>query len=97
MTTIYDVLMMEDDDFVISGVTFIGDASNTTLKHLVVFNNPLTAKKHTMVTQDAFPIRQKGSHILHVPAFMIVALNLMKSFLNEKNKARVSKNSDLKI
>jgi hypothetical protein len=90
MTFAYDALLMEDDDFVISGVVFIGDASNVNLKHVVVFNNPVTAKQQTMVTQDAYPVRQKAMHVLRMPSIMVVALNLMKSFLNEKNQARVS-------
>jgi hypothetical protein len=90
MTMAYDVLLMEDDDFVISGVVFIGDASKVSIKHLVFFNNPTFAKKQTVVTQDAYPIRQKGAHVLSLPSFMVVAINLMKSFMNEKNKSRVS-------
>ena len=88
MTIFFDTLMF-DDDFIISGMTMIGDASNTTLKHLMVFNNPVVMKKNALIQQDAYPVRQKGMHIFNMPSIMVSMLNLFKMFLNEKNKSRV--------
>ena len=93
MTMMYDALMMEDDDFIVSGVTVVADASTATLKHFLVFNSPVAIKKQATLQQDAYPVRQKGMHMMKLPGFMVALLNLFRSFLNEKNKARVrSKN-----
>jgi hypothetical protein len=85
----YETLMLEDDDFIVSGIVVIGDHQGTTLKHITVMNSPLAIKKMTTLIQDAFPTRQKGMHMFHMPSMMVALFNLFKSFMNEKNKARV--------
>lgn len=97
MTMVFDALMLEDDDFIVSGTTMAADASNVTLKILMVFNNPVTMKKNAMIQQDAYPIRLKASHIVNMPSIMVTLVNLFKSFLNEKNKSRVRKIENFKF
>lgn len=85
-----DILMMEDDNFIIAGQVTILDFSFVTLKHFIQFNNPTFVKKMTMYQQDATPVRQKGTHYVKMPQVALTVFNLFKSFLNEKNQSRVS-------
>lgn len=84
-----DALMMDDDNFVIAGQIGILDFTGVTLQHFVQMN-PTFVKKMTMLQQDATPTRQKGSHFVKMPQMALTVFNMFKSFLNEKNKTRVS-------
>lgn len=85
-----EATMLEDDNFVIAGQIGVLDFTGVSLAHMVQFN-PSFIKKMTMLQQDAFPIRQKGSHFVKMPQFALTVFNIFKSFMNEKNKSRVSK------
>lgn len=88
-TMIGDLLMHEDDNYVIAGQVGILDFTGVTLSHFLQFN-PTFIKKMTMLQQDAAPIRQKASHFVNMPAIALSVFNLFQSFTNEKNKQRVS-------
>lgn len=85
-----DIQMLYDDNYVIAGQVGIMDFSQSTLKHFISFNNPTFIKKWSMYDQDAAPIRQKGAHFVKMPQFALVVFNMFKSFMNEKNRSRVS-------
>lgn len=84
-----EALMLEDDNYVVSGQVGILDFSGVTIQHFIQFN-PTFIKKTTSIQQDSMPIREKGSHFVKMPQFALTVFNLFKSFLNEKNKSRVS-------
>lgn len=86
---VVECLMQEDDSFIIAGQVAILDFTDITLSHFIQFN-PGFIKKSTMYQQDALPVREKGSHFVKMPSFALTVFNIFKSFLNEKNKARVS-------
>lgn len=87
-TMIGDLMMMEDDNYVIAGQVGILDFSGVSMSHFLQFN-PTFIKKMTMLQQDAAPIRQKASHFVNMPAIALSVFNLFQSFTNEKNKTRV--------
>lgn len=88
-TMVQDILMWEDDNMIIGGQVGILDLSNVTMAHFLQFN-PTFIKKMTMMSQEASPLRQKGFHYVNTPVGFESIFNLFKSFMNEKNKSRVS-------
>ena len=88
-TMVGDLMMQEDDNYIIAGQVGILDFTGVTLSHFLQFN-PTFIKKMTMLQQDAAPIRQKASHFVNMPAIALTVFNIFQSFTNEKNKKRVS-------
>lgn len=88
-TMVNDLMMQEDDNYIIAGQIGILDFTGVSLSHFLQFS-PTFIKKMTMLQQDAAPIRQKASHFVNMPAIALTVFNLFQSFANEKNKQRVS-------
>lgn len=84
-----DIMMIEDDNYVIAGQTGIIDLAGVTMAHFMQFN-PTFIKKVTMMSQEASPTRQKGFHFINTPFGFDSIFNIFKSFMNDKNKTRVS-------
>lgn len=91
-TTIFDILTMEDDNLTVAGQVGVVDLAGVTIHHFTQIQ-PALMKKMTMMTQDASPIRQKGVHYINAPKSFEQIFNIFKSFMNEKMRSRVSKNS----
>jgi hypothetical protein len=85
---IQDVLMREDDNYMVAGQIGILDCSGVTMAHFKQFN-PTFIKKITMLTQDASPTRQKGFHFINTPFGFDSIFNIFKSFINDKNKTKL--------
>jgi CRAL/TRIO domain len=83
-----DLMIQEDDNFVVAGQIGILDFSGVSMSHFLQFN-PTFIKKMTMLQQDAAPVRQKASHFVNMPAIALTVFNIFQSFANEKNKKRV--------
>lgn len=49
------------------------------------------------MSQDASPFRQKGFHFVNTPYGFESVFNLFKTFINEKNRSRVSDHKFIKI
>lgn len=88
-TIVNDILMVEDDNFIIAGQIGVIDLANVTLAHFMQMQ-PSFVKKMTMFMQDGSPIRQKGIHYINAPKSFEQLFNLFKSFMNEKMQSRVS-------
>lgn len=86
---IMDILTIEDDNLVIAGQMGVLDLSNVSMTHFLQMT-PSFVKKMTMLGQESSPFRQKGFHYVHTPPSFETIFNLFKSFMNEKNKSRVS-------
>jgi hypothetical protein len=84
-----EVMMLEDDNFLIAGSVGILDFTGVTLQHFMQFN-PTFIQKVTMISQDSLPVRQKGTHFVKMPQLALTVFNVFQSFLNEKNRKRVS-------
>jgi CRAL/TRIO domain len=87
-TMVGEMMMQEDDNFVVTGQVGILDFSGVTMASFLQFN-PTFIKKMSMVQQDAAPIRQKASHFVNMPSIALTVFNLFQSFTSEKNKKRV--------
>lgn len=88
MFMMWDVLLNEDDNLVVSGVHVLQDPKNTTLAHIKQIS-PTLAKKGTTCIQQAYPLRPKGIHFINIPSFFETIFNMVKPFLTDKMKRRV--------
>lgn len=84
-----DIMMLEDDNLIVSGSEYIIDMSELRLVHLRGLT-PMYLKKLVMSYQEGNPVRIKGLHFVKMPSLFLVIFNLLKSFLNEKIRSRVS-------
>lgn len=85
---ICDILLLEDDNFVIAGNTAIIDFKGVTSAHLMQLN-PAMVKKLAMINQEASPLRQKSFHVLNTPPGFDVVFNLFKSIMTSKNLVKI--------
>lgn len=85
---IHDILMREDDNYMIAGQIGVLDCANVTLAHFKQFN-PAFVKNLTVMSQDASPTRQKGFHFINTPFGFDSVFNVFKSFINDKNKSKL--------
>lgn len=86
---ICDILLLEDDHFVIAGNTAIIDFKGVTSAHLMQLN-PAMVKKLAMINQEGSPLRQKSFHVLNTPPGFDVVLNLFKSIMTSKNLVKIA-------
>lgn len=86
---INDILLMDDDTNTIAGQIGILDLANVTLDHFIQMQ-PAFVKRMSMMFQDGLPFRQKGVHYINTPPGFETFFNMMKGFLNEKMRSRVS-------
>lgn len=86
---IVDILVNEDDNFIVAGVQAATDLKNSSTANMV-YLNPVVIKKFLKCFQEAYPLRPKGLVFFNAPAFFETLYNLFKSFLSEKLKKRVS-------
>ncbi|XP_046961266.1 clavesin-1-like [Vanessa cardui] len=85
---IQKILLFDDDKSVISGNQWIIDLKDVKIGHLLQMT-PSIMKKMVYSSQEAAPIRMKGTHFVNAPAAFERVLNTMKNFLNEKNRNRI--------
>ncbi|XP_060807666.1 uncharacterized protein LOC106142999 [Amyelois transitella] len=87
-TAIQKILFYENDNASVAGVRGIMDMEGTTMAHFMQMT-PTMMKKMAVFSQDAAPLRMKGFHYINTPPGFETIFNLMKGFLNEKNKSRL--------
>lgn len=87
-TMIAEILIRDDDNFAISGQQIFCDFTNVGWGHFLELE-PSDIKKFLTLVQDAFPARFKGIHYYRPPTGFQTFVNLVRTFLNEKNKQRV--------
>ncbi|XP_031627386.1 retinol-binding protein pinta-like isoform X2 [Contarinia nasturtii] len=75
-----DFLLMEDDNFVVSGQVGILDLTNVTSAHFDQFK-PDIVKKMTYLCQDSLPVKPMGFHYVCCPDGFEFIFNLFKSFM----------------
>ena len=85
---IQDIMMLEDDNFVIAGHLGILDVKGFTTAHALQFEFTLV-KKMMVLTQEAQPFRQKGYHYINTTTPFQAVFNLVKSLMGEKMRNRV--------
>lgn len=87
--TLMDIMQMEDDNLIVSGVSFISDLKQSKLGHFVRFT-PTFMKKIMTNIQEGSPIRIKSVHYVNMPGFFVATFNMLKGFFSEKLRSRVS-------
>lgn len=74
----------------IAGVTIVVDMAGVSFAH-AKFLSPHLAKRTVEVVQECFPLRFKAFHILNQPFYFDAVLTILRPFLKEKIRNRVSK------
>lgn len=87
-TMVTEILTRDDDNYAISGLQIFCDLTNVGWAHFLELE-PSHIKKFFTMLQDALPGRFKGIHYYRPPTGFETFVNLVRTFLNEKNKERV--------
>ncbi|XP_058462605.1 alpha-tocopherol transfer protein-like [Malaya genurostris] len=84
-TMINDILMRDDDQVVVCGMSLIIDLAKVKAAHLLQLD--MEFLRHVAILyQDASPFRMQGIHILNPPPGMQTVLSIFKSLLSDKNQ-----------
>lgn len=83
------ILMLEDDNMIVSGQMGFIDLKGASIGHFTQFT-PSLMKKFALMTQDANPVRMKSFNYINVPGFFESVFGFFKTFLNDKIRKRVS-------
>jgi len=86
---ILDILIMEDDNFAVSGINVIDDLKGVPFKHVLQMT-PSNAKKTISCFQTAYPVRPKQLHFLNTFGAVESILKVIKFFMSEKIRNRVN-------
>lgn len=87
---IYNIMVEEDDQFVICGLILFQDLTALSMGHMAHMN-PATIKKAMTYFQQAHPTRPKEIHFFNIPSFFDGLLGIIKPFMKEKVQQRVGK------
>ncbi|XP_064292148.1 alpha-tocopherol transfer protein-like [Plodia interpunctella] len=82
------ILYLEDDAFLVSGVINIVDMQGATVAHFLQMT-PTMMKKMLVTGQDASPVRLKSAHYLSTPPGFESVLCIGKRLMSEKFKSRL--------
>ncbi|XP_061393110.1 alpha-tocopherol transfer protein-like [Musca vetustissima] len=85
---ISDIVMMEDDYAVVSGIIFVMDFSQVGASHLFQVS-PSVMRKVSQYSEQALPFRIKASHFIDTPSGFEPVFNLIKPLLPEKIQNRL--------
>lgn len=88
-----NVLALEDSirdpETQIGGLVVLLDMAGLGFAH-ARYLSPHLAKRTVEVVQEGFPMRFKAFHVLHEPFYMDAILSVLKPFLKDKIRRRVS-------
>lgn len=79
----------------VAGDVYILDASVATASHFAKFT-PSLVKKFLVCVQEAYPVKLKEIHVVHVSPLVDSIVNFVKPFLKEKIRNRIFMHSDIK-
>ncbi|KAK5646356.1 hypothetical protein RI129_004820 [Pyrocoelia pectoralis] len=83
-----DVLLLEDDNFTVSGVIFWSDGRNTSMRDIMHLT-PALLKKMQGISEKAYPLRMKAVHSTSCPPMAESLFNLSKSLAPAKQSQRM--------
>uniref|UniRef100_A0A1I8Q7S8 CRAL-TRIO domain-containing protein n=1 Tax=Stomoxys calcitrans TaxID=35570 RepID=A0A1I8Q7S8_STOCA len=83
-----EIMILEDDYANINGVVFIGDFEKATLAHFFQMT-PSLSKKMTVFSEEAMPLRPKGSHFINTPTGFEAVFNMIKPMMSAKQQSRL--------
>ncbi|KAK3922438.1 Alpha-tocopherol transfer protein-like, partial [Frankliniella fusca] len=81
--------MVRDPETQVSGINVIVDLGGFGIQH-TSFLAPYYVKNTTEVIQESFPLRFKGFHVVNQPFYFGALFAIIKPFLKEKMKRRVT-------
>ncbi|XP_031348850.1 alpha-tocopherol transfer protein-like [Photinus pyralis] len=85
-----EILLMEDDDFVISGITGVVDHNECPVSYYLQFT-PVLMKNFLQCIQNAYPLRVKGCAVFNtLTVFETIFNTFIKPFLGSKLRKRVT-------
>ncbi|CAH0726590.1 unnamed protein product, partial [Brenthis ino] len=84
---IAEILILEDDNYVVAGEMGLTDFKGVGLGTFLQFT-PALAQKLVTCIEKAFPLRMKGIYIIHTPSGFETAFQILKTFLGDKLKNR---------
>lgn len=84
------ILIMEDDNYAVSGCVSINDFSDVKLDKLISWFLKIPLRRHIKNGIDGSLYRNKQAHLINLPNGYHTVMNFAKPFLNEKFKSRVS-------
>ncbi|KAF2906065.1 hypothetical protein ILUMI_00109 [Ignelater luminosus] len=93
---ILDILMNDDDNYVIAGQEAFGDLKGLTVSHAVQVT-PSVCKKLVMCVQNSYPTRPKRLIFTNVPSVAERLFHMVKALLKEKIRNRVHVYSEDKL
>ncbi|KAM3959039.1 alpha-tocopherol transfer protein-like [Aphomia sociella] len=82
------ILYLEDDVLVVSGIINILDLQGACMNHFIQMT-PTTLKKMMVTGQDASPARLKSAHYLSTPPGFETVFSIGKKIMSEKYKSRL--------
>ncbi|XP_031349749.1 retinol-binding protein pinta-like isoform X2 [Photinus pyralis] len=85
---VMDILVNEDDNFVISGHVVLHNFRSMTLNHAVQLT-PALVKNILSCFEHSYPSRAKEFHYINTPSFFNSVFNVVKLFMSEKLQKRV--------
>lgn len=80
---------IRDPETQIGGLVVLLDMAGLGFAH-ARYLSPHLAKRTVEVVQEGFPMRFKAFHVLHEPFYMDAILSVLKPFLKDKIRRRVS-------
>lgn len=89
-TACTDIMMINDDNCIISGTIRVMDMNNLTKEHFLQFDMVLM-KKLTELGQKYQPYRQIALHYINAPWAFRSIFGVMKSFMSEESKKSVGR------
>ncbi|KAF5287381.1 hypothetical protein FQA39_LY15919 [Lamprigera yunnana] len=85
---ILDILLKEDDNAIVSGVTLWLEATNYSEKYIPQVT-PTAMKKYFNCIEKAYPLRIKAVHVTNLPVCFEILFNIVKTFSKSKIAQRV--------
>ncbi|XP_075168689.1 alpha-tocopherol transfer protein-like [Haematobia irritans] len=86
--TLQEIVLLEDDYINVNGVVFIGDFEKATMAHFFQMT-PSLAKKMTVFSEEALPIRPKAQHFINTPTGFEPVFNMIKPMMSAKQQSRM--------
>lgn len=84
-----DIMMLEDDNLMLSGSYYVFDYKNVRMDHFKSLTSTIIRKTLT-AWQNGNPFRLKGIFYINTPSVVMHVLNFIKSLMKDKMRLRVS-------
>lgn len=81
--------IVQEPETQVAGLSVVVDMTGLNLQHAKFFT-PYYAKRTVEVVQETFPLRFKGFHVINEPFYFDAIMAVLKPFLKEKIRKRVS-------